>query len=403
MQLKKLPHRTPPHRRPHPSLRAETDIDAKSKEVVKSLVVVEYTLQNENASRQESGQGILIHKDGIILISGGLIPEGFPKDWVKDLKVRLPLKDFTSVPAKFLGRTQNRLFAFIKIEAKPVKKDGGADDKPVELPPVFEPGEMTTPKLGEDVFSVGMLGKAGGYATYVGNSQVKTTMELTHSVASTSSFGLTKGMSPVFDSHSGKLVGITLPALGEGMILRDGTSARRVELTDEEQSSAFLPEEEIASLFKNIPTKPFDLKRPWIGVDEISGLQEDVKTLKNIEQPAAIMVGSVIPGESADKAGLQAQDIILTLDGKEFSKSPVAELMVMHFSRLMEKHKPGDEVTLGILRDGKKTDLKIKLAAAPKQPGEMPHTFSKKSASSPATSSSPTPTPATSPRTPRAS
>jgi len=343
---------------------ADVDVDAKAKQVAKSLLVVEYTLRNENYSQQQSGQGLLISKD-VVLISGGLIPDGLPKVWMKDLKVRLPLKDFTSVPAKFLGRTKNRLFGFIKLE------------KSIEAP-VFEPGDIGPSKLGQDVFAVGLMGKASGYATYVGISQVRTLMDLTHSVASTGTFGLTKGLSPVFDLHTGNLTGITLPSLGEGMVMRDGAGARRVELTDEEQSSVFLPHNEITDLFKNIPTTPFELQRPWMGVDEISGVQEDVKTLKKIEQPAGVVVGSVIPGEAADKAGLQAQDIILTVDGKQFSKSPVPELMVMHFSRLMEKKNPGDTVTLGVLRDGKTIDVKVTLAPSPKQGGDLPHVYSPK-------------------------
>src|SRR5690606_34658016 len=41
-----------------------------------------------------------------------------------------------------------------------------------------------------------------------------------------------------------------------------------------------------------------------------------------------------------------------------------------------EKKKPGDEVTLGILREGQKSDLKVKLGASPRQGSEMPHVFS---------------------------
>jgi S1-C subfamily serine protease len=346
------------------SAKADTDIDAKAKEVAKSLVVVEYTIRNENASAQESGQGILISKD-VILISGALIPEALPKDWLKELKVRLPLKNFTSVPAKFLGRTQDRMFAFIKL------------DTPTEAP-IFQSGDMTPPKMGDTVFSIALLGKAGGYTTYVGVARVKTIMDLTHVVAATTSFGLTKGTSPVFSAETGKLIGITLPASGEGMTIREGNTRRNISLTDDEQSSTFLPQDEIKDLFKNIPNDHFELRRPWLGVDQITGLQEEVRTLKNIDQTAGVIVSSVIANEAADKAGLKSSDIILTVNGKEFSKSPVAEHMVMHFSRMIEKMKPGDVVTLGVLRDGAKTDIKVTLKESPKQSSEVPHVFSAK-------------------------
>ena len=88
----------------------DTDIDAKAQSTVKSLVIVDFTLKNENSSREDSGQGILLNRDGVILIAGALISESLPKEWVTEIKVRLPGKNFESVPATFLGRTRNRAF-----------------------------------------------------------------------------------------------------------------------------------------------------------------------------------------------------------------------------------------------------------------------------------------------------
>src|SRR6201999_3333044 len=107
--------------------------------------------------------------------------------------------------------------------------------------------------------------------------------------------------------------------------------------------SAYLPAEEVAPLFKDIPTEPFERRRPWLGLDEITGISEDLRTIKHIDQPSGVMVGAVIAGEAAEKGGLEAQDIILTIDGKEFSRNPVPEIMVMHFQRALEKHKAGDK------------------------------------------------------------
>jgi S1-C subfamily serine protease len=333
------------------------------------LVVVEYTARNENVSREESGQGVVVEKekngDGIILVSGSLFPDSLPKEWVKDIKVRLASKDFASVPAKLLGRTQDRLFAFLKT------------DEAIDAT-VFAPGEKAPTTLGQEVYSVALLGKNGGYATYVGVSRVKSLLDLTHHMASTDSFGLTKGMSPVFDSASGDFTGITYPALGETMLMRDKNGMQAVQLIDEDQSSAYLPVDEVESLFTHIPTEKFESPRTWMAVDGITGISEDIRALKGIKQNSGVMIGNVIANEPADKAGLQPQDIVLTIDGKPFSNSPVPELMVMHFSHTLEKHKPGDVVTLGILRDGKPVSLKVTLATAPKSSGEMAHVYSPK-------------------------
>jgi S1-C subfamily serine protease len=50
----------------------------------------------------------------------------------------------------------------------------------------------------------------------------------------------------------------------------------------------------------------------------------------------------------------------------------------MHFSRQIEKHKPGDKITLGILRGGDKMDIPVTLGTSPRQAAEMAHVFSSK-------------------------
>jgi serine protease Do len=345
--------------------RADVDIDAKARDAAKSLVIVDFTLRNENSSRTDSGQGILLSKDGVILVSGALISESLPKEWISEIKVRLPSDNFAAVPAKILGRTRNRLFAYLKT------------GKPLEGVP-FASGDTTDVKLGQQVFSVSISGSAGGYTTYTGRSDVRAMLDLTHTLANTASFGLTRGTSPVFDLATGKFAGITLPSLGESMVLREGSASRRIELLDEEQTSAFLPVAEVQTALANVPSEPFDLRRPWLAVDDLTGLQEDIRSLKGIKQPAGVVVGSVIPGECADTAGLKPKDIILTVDGKEFSSNPVPDMMVMHFSRLIDDKQPGDKVTLGVLRDGKTLDIPVTLAASPKIAAEMSHIFSPK-------------------------
>ncbi|HVS69678.1 MAG TPA: PDZ domain-containing protein [Phycisphaerae bacterium] len=347
------------------SARAAVDLQDKADQVVKCMVPVEYTLRNQNASQEESGLGLVVSKEGVILISGSLIPESLPKEWIKDIKVRVPGKDFASVPAKFLGRTRDRLFAYMKTT------------EPIDAS-VFDPGEMADVKLGEQVFSPSMASKNGGYETMVGVTRVKAMLHLSHVIVGTDSFGLTRGTAPVYDLDSGACVGIAMPATGDSMLMRDATGVRRIDLIDEDQTSLFLPREEVDYLFKNIPTQPFEQKRAWLAVDEVTGLEEDVREGKGIKQPAGVMIGAVIPGEAADKAGLKPRDIVLTIDGKEFSKSPVPDLMVTQFTGVLDRHKPGDTVTLGILRDGQKQDIKVTLGEFPKMGSDMPYVFASK-------------------------
>jgi serine protease Do len=72
------------------------------------------------------------------------------------------------------------------------------------------------------------------------------------------------------------------------------------------------------------------------------------------------LVGGASPGSTspAIKAGIQAGDVIISLDGQNVDR--VAELQ-----RLIRTHKPGETVDVGVMRYGKKLDFKVTLTEAP--------------------------------------
>ncbi len=71
---------------------------------------------------------------------------------------------------------------------------------------------------------------------------------------------------------------------------------------------------------------------------------------------AGVKLGGVVEGSPAEKAGLKKGDIIVEFDGK-----PIKSLR--DYSNLLKKHKPGDEVQIKILRNGKTITIKLKLEA----------------------------------------
>ena len=194
------------------SARADVDLDAKAKAVAKSLVIVDFTLRNENSSREDSGQGILLSKEGIVLIAGSLINEGYPKEWISERSKRPAGQISLPFPPPCLG-----------VSAQP----------PVRLSENREAGRCASLRSGRygrcqasasSVFGVAILGKSGGYETYIGKSEVRAVVELYHTLGSTASFGLTRGTSPVYDVATGAFVGITVPSMGESMLMQ---SSRR--------------------------------------------------------------------------------------------------------------------------------------------------------------------------------
>jgi len=97
--------------------------------------------------------------------------------------------------------------------------------------------------------------------------------------------------------------------------------------------------------------------RGFLGIDgrDFGELSPDVlKELKLTEDSQGTMIVGVVKGSPAEKAELKPYDVIQTLNG-----SPISS-----FSQLRTRlafTKPGTEVRLGILRDGKQMEMKVKI------------------------------------------
>lgn len=103
----------------------------------------------------------------------------------------------------------------------------------------------------------------------------------------------------------------------------------------------------------------------WIGVT----LQELTPELaKSFGVPSsynqAIVIADVVAGDPADKSGLMAGDVILEADN-----SPIQGFR--GFAQTVGSTKPGDTVSLGILRNGKRMTVKVVV-------GERPETLGNK-------------------------
>jgi putative serine protease PepD len=92
---------------------------------------------------------------------------------------------------------------------------------------------------------------------------------------------------------------------------------------------------------------------PYLGVASKDGVVADGSAKR-----AAAVLTNVVSGTPADKAGLQAGDAIVGVDGNSIdgSLSLVAQV---------RERTVGDKVTITVLRDGQRRDLEVTLIAKP--------------------------------------
>ena len=99
--------------------------------------------------------------------------------------------------------------------------------------------------------------------------------------------------------------------------------------------------------------------RPYLGIS--SGSLNPMQDAQlGLPANTGIGVAQVVSGSPADKAGMQKNDVIIKFDGQDVRGEE-------GFVSLLLKHKPGDTVTMTVLRNKQLQDLKVTLAQAPPQ------------------------------------
>jgi 2-alkenal reductase len=99
--------------------------------------------------------------------------------------------------------------------------------------------------------------------------------------------------------------------------------------------------------------------RPFMGIS-YQAISPDIAAAYKLPVQWGVYVTKVSAGSPASKAGLQADDIIVSLNGVKMDETH-------NYLNMLYNYKPGDQVTLGVMRNGKEISLQITL-------GESSHT-----------------------------
>ncbi|HLI16767.1 MAG TPA: DegQ family serine endoprotease [Rhodanobacteraceae bacterium] len=269
------------------------------------------------------GSGFVISSDGYILTNRHVVANAD--------SVTVHFSDHRSYKAKIVGTDKVYDIAVLKIDAKnlPTVQIGNSND--------LEPGQWVVAigsPLGLD-HSV-----SAGIVSYVGRS-LGSDQDTVPFIQTDVPINRGNSGGPLFNL-AGQVVGINsqiLSSTGGAMGL-----------------SFSIPINIAMDAAHQLETKGY-VTRGMIGVS-IQNVTEGIAKSKGLPEPQGALISEVQPDGPAAKAGLEVGDVITSIDGRKiYESSQIPPMIAMT--------KPGTEVTVGILRDGKSRNIKVKV-------GEMP-------------------------------
>ncbi|AKN33681.1 deoxyribonuclease HsdR [Clostridium carboxidivorans P7] len=273
------------------------------------------------AEKQEGmGSGIIINSEGYILTNFHVINGA--------QQVKVILNDKKEVSAKIVNYDQNMDLAIVKVT-----------DSSVKMPAVAELGSSEALQVGDPVVAIGNpLGKEllGSVTTGVISAKNREIQESTNGPKQT--FLQTDAAINAGNS-GGALVN------SQGQVI--GINTAKINGSGVEGLGFAIPMDSIKPKIDSL-LKPI-LK---IGIS-CKDISSDVAKQNNV--PEGVAVIQVQEFSPAEKAGLQAGDIITKFDGKSVKS-------VDSMNTIKSKHKSGDEISLEVYRDGSTKSLKLKLS-----------------------------------------
>jgi S1-C subfamily serine protease len=300
------------------------------------------------------GSGFVVDKEGNIITnahvvtSGGNLNGGGNPREAKQVFVQFG--DRNRVPADIVGFDADADLALIKVDS------GGLDLDPVPL------SDRSSFAVGEPVAAIGSpFGEDQSLSVGVISATDRTVEGLTN-------FGIDNAIQTDASINPGNSGGPLLDAKGQVI----GINEQIASSSGSNSGVGFaIPVTSIRFSLDQLKDGG-GVDYAYLGVTSESLYPQLAEHLE-IDSESGALITDVVDGSPADDAGLEGSngqtsfqlqqvktggDVVVAVDGK-----PV--LQNNDLSELIAAHKPGDEVTLGVIRDGERDEVEVTLGARP--------------------------------------
>lgn len=290
---------------------------------VNSVVALTCTLSGNTAS---SGTGFVLTENGYIVTNHHVIDGA--------TAITVTMANGQSYKAALVGSDATNDVALIKISAE------GLETVII--------GRSSDMKVGDQVVAIGnALGELTASLTvgYISGIDRDVTTDGTVLNMIQTDVAINSGNSggPLFNAR-GEVIGITTAKYS-------GTTSSGASI---EGISFAVPIDDAMEILYDLQKYGY-VKSGYLG---IYASNVDAATAEYYGFPVGVYVAEVVPGLCAQKAGMQAKDIIVELGGYEIGN-------MSDLSRALRKFEPGDTITVKVWRSGQELLLTVTLDARP--------------------------------------
>lgn len=280
---------------------------------------------------QSLGSGFVISPDGFVVTNNHVIvADG--QGQVESIRVTMP--DGSEYPARLIGRDAASDLAVLKVDAN-------------KALPFVRFGDSRTTRVGDWVIAIGNPFGLGGTVTSGIISAVYratgTGSAYDRYLQTDASINRGNSGGPLFDMK-GQVIGIN-----NAIFSPTGGSV----------GIGFAIPAEVAAPIVERLRKGQTIERGYLGI-RIQALNEDLADSLGIAHNRGEFIQAVEPGGAAAKAGIQAGDVVLKVNGKEVSPDQT-------LSYLVANTPPGTRIPIDLIRNGRPMTVQATVARRPSE------------------------------------
>lgn len=271
------------------------------------------------------GSGVIVSPDGYIVTNNHVV-EG-----ASEIKVVLSNKD--EYKGKVIGADPKSDVAVVKIDAKGLPAISWGDSDKLRA------GDLAmavgSPFGLSQSVTLGIISAVG--RANVGIADIEDFIQTDAAINPGNSGGALVNM-------RGELIGINTAIFSK---------------TGGYQGIGFAVPEKMVKLVMDSLIKTGKVVRGWLGVS-VQDVTPQLAKQFGVEQPEGALVGEVIKGSPAEKAGLKRGDVIVSFNGEKVEDSG-------HLRNMAASTPVGNKVKLEIIRDKKKVPVEVTVGEMPKE------------------------------------